>query len=127
MKIKVKPNQNERGITVIALVITVILLIILTVVVIRGITGEESILKVSETATEEYNVLQYKEQIEALRENIILKYEITGERITLEKLAREMNKEATWIKSAVANVAADEASRTTNDDIIVTTIDGYVF
>ena len=65
MNIKGKPKQNDRGITVIALTITVILLIILTVVVIRGITGEESILKVSETATEEYNVLQYKEQIEA--------------------------------------------------------------
>ncbi len=135
MKNKVKPNkqganppfinhtQNERGITLIALIVMIILLVILTMVVIRGITGEEGIIEVSTTATEEYNILQYKEQIEALRENIILKYEMTGEKLSLEKLAREMETNTTWIKKAVANTDKDIS----NEDIIVTTIDGYIF
>ncbi|MCI9365638.1 MAG: hypothetical protein HFJ54_03350 [Clostridia bacterium] len=120
-----KPNKSDRGITLIVLVVTVILLIILTVVSIRAIAGEEGIIRVSSEATEDYNILQYKEQIEQLRESIILKAEITGENIKLEKIAREMSKEATWIKSAVANVKEGVAEL--NDDIIVTTTDGYIF
>ena len=92
MKNKVKPNkqgsklpsikhtQKEQGITLIAFAVTIILLILLAAVSIKAITGEESILKVSSNATEDYNILQYKEQIEQLRESIILKAEMTGER-----------------------------------------------
>jgi len=138
MKNKVKPNTNkaikspfisctskEQGITLISLIVAIIILIILAVVSIRGLTGEESIIKVSETATEDYNILQYKEQIEQLRESIILKSEISGESINLDKLAREMSKATTWIKSAIANVSG--STDELNDDIIVTTTDGYIF
>ncbi|MCI9366626.1 MAG: hypothetical protein HFJ54_09165 [Clostridia bacterium] len=118
-------KTKENGITLIALIVTIVLLVVLTAVVIKGITGEEGIIEVSTTATEDYNILQYKEQIEALRESIILKAEVTGERITLEKLAKEMAKEATWIKSAIANVS--ESANDINDDIIITTTDGYIF
>jgi len=125
MNIKVKPKQNETGITLIALIVTVILLLILSMVTIRSVTGEASVIKQSKTATEEYNILQYKEQIEQLRESIILEVEIAGESINLDKLAREMAKEATWVKSAIANVK--EGTNGINDDIIVTTTDGYIF
>jgi len=133
-----KPNKNkaakwpfisctsrEQGITLISLIVAIIILIILAAVSIRGIAGEESIIRVSETATEDYNILQYKEQIEQLRESVILKSEISGESINLDKLAREMLKEATWIKSAIANVSGSTDGL--NDDIIVTTTDGYIF
>jgi len=121
---KPKPNnQTERGITLIALVVSVIILIILAVVSIKGLTGEESIIKVSETATEDYNILQYKEQIEQLRESIILKYEMSGENLSLDKLSKEMEANTTWIKRATANTDKD----VNNEDIVVVTTDGYIF
>ena len=118
-------TQNESGITLIALIVSIIILILLAAVSIKWVTGQEGILKVSSDATEDYNILQYKEQIENLRESIILKSEIAGESINLEKLTREMSKEATWIKSAIANVK--EGSGELNNDIIVITTDGYIF
>lgn len=118
-------RNKENGITLIALIVSVIILIILATISLKAITGEESVIKVSSDATEDYNIIQYKEQIEQLRESIILRSEIAGERLTLDKLAREMGKEATWIKSAIANVS--EGTNDINDDIIVTTIDGYIF
>lgn len=135
MKIKVEPNsrgvvtpfinhtKKEQGITLIALAVMIVILLLLTAVVIKGITGEEAILKVSQTATNEHNIIQYKEQVSALRDSIILKYEMTGQSLNLEKLAREMNQETTWIKRAVANLDKEE----TNEDIVVETVDGYVY
>lgn len=115
--------KNERGITLIALAVAIIIMILLTAVVIKAITGEEAILKVSMEQTNEHNIIQYKEQVSALRDSIILKYEMTGQNLNLEKLAREMNQETTWVKRAVANIDKEE----TNEDIVVETVDGYVY
>ncbi len=41
----------------------------------------------------------------------------------MQKLAEEMNKETIWVKSASANVNRED----TNDDIIVTTVEGYMY
>ena len=51
--------------------------------------------------------------------------EITGESINIEKLVREMSKEAIWIKSAIANIK--DSTSELNNDIIVITTDGYIF
>ena len=119
----IKHTQNEQGITLIALIVTIIILILLAAVSLKAITGEEGILKVSTDATEDYNILQYKEQIEQLRDSIILKYEMTGQNLTLERLAKEMEQETTWVKRATANTDKD----INNEDILVATIDGYIF
>ena len=66
---------------------------------------------------------EYKEQLEQLRDSIILKYELTGENLTLERLAKEIEAETTWIKRATANTDKD----INNEDIIVITTDGYIF
>ncbi len=120
---KEKPNKREGGITLISLIIMVIILVILSAVAIRAITGEGRIIETSVGATEEYNILQYRERIETLRESIIMEYEMIGKEINLEKLAKEMDKETTWVKSATANID----TTITNEDIIIKTTDGYVF
>lgn len=115
-------KQNENAITMIALIVMVIILIILVSVSLRMLT-DDKIINVASDSVNDYNIIQYREQIENLRESIILQYETEGKEITLAKLANEMEKETTWIKSAVANVNQDA----TNDDIIVTTDTNYVF
>ena len=85
MKIKVRPNhyalikgyinstqksyefkktREERGITLIALLVTIILLVILVGVTVSQITGDEGIIVGTEEAVDDYKYQQYKEQIE---------------------------------------------------------------
>ena len=48
---------------------------------------------------------------------------MTGQNLTLERLAKEMEQETTWVKRATANTDKD----INNEDILVATIDGYIF
>ena len=60
MKTKVK--QQERGITLIALVITIIVLLILAAISIATLTGENGILTKAETAKRQTEIEEAKEQ-----------------------------------------------------------------
>ena len=136
---KVKPNKNalmngsinctqksrktgkikeERGLTLIALIVMTIILVILSAVAIRGITGDEGIIVGTETATENYVIEQYREQIQQLVQSIILKDSLVGKITTVTSMAEDMEEED-WIKSAVPNEE--------NGDIIVTVDAGYIY
>ena len=54
---KAKPINSERGITLVALLITIIILVVLSAVVIRSITGNESLIKSTETVAEDYKII----------------------------------------------------------------------
>ena len=139
MKIKVRPNhyalikgyinstqksyefkktREERGITLIALLVTIILLVILVGVTVSQITGDEGIIVGTEEAVDDYKYQQYKEQIEQLVHSIILADSLAGRTTTVTSMAEDMENES-WIKSAVPN----EESK----DIIVTVQEGYVY
>ena len=139
MNIKVRPNKNalmngyinctqksrktckikeERGLTLIALIVMTIILVILSAVAIRGITGDEGIIVGTETATENYVIEQYREQIQQLVQSIILKDSLVGKITTVTSMAEDMEEEE-WIKSAVPNEE--------NGDIIVTVDAGYIY
>lgn len=62
-------EKNEKGITLIALVITVIVLLILAGVAIATLTGENGILSKTDTAKQETTKQEVKEkvQVEVLR------------------------------------------------------------
>ena len=62
-----KSLGKERGITMIALVITIIVLIILAGISIAAITGDEGIIKKGDKAKEETEISQYKEKLEVIR------------------------------------------------------------
>ena len=64
--------KEEKGITLIVLLVTVILLVILTSVAIVQITGDEGIITSTEVAVDEYDYQQYKERLEQLAHGIIL-------------------------------------------------------
>ena len=81
---KKKLTKNEKGITLVALIITIIVLLILAVVSIRAITGD-NILGKSETAKEKYESAKSNEL------DILKNYEnnIGPEKVNIEKI---MNK-----------------------------------
>ena len=60
---KIKLKESEKGITLIALVITIIVLLILAAVSIAMLTGENGILKKASTAKEKHLIAQYEEEL----------------------------------------------------------------
>ena len=81
-------TKNEKGITLVALIITIIILLILAVVSIRAITGD-NILGKSETAKEKYESAKSNEL------DILKDYEnnIEPEKFDVQKV---MNKAYVW-------------------------------
>ena len=60
-------KKNEKGITLIALIITIIILLILAGITIALLTGENGILKRVATAREINDISKYKEKIYNIR------------------------------------------------------------
>lgn len=118
-----KLNQKEKGITLIALIITIVLLIILATVAVRSIVGEDSLIKSTETAANDYNIASYQEQLEAKVRQIIQEQAIKGEEASLLTIAEALQEEGTWI----ANIEINLDQLDTNDDIVVITKEGYTF
>ena len=72
---KVRPNKSsESGITLIALLVMIIIIVILAAITGKGLTGNEGLLSVAETAAEDHKIAVYKERINNnVRETIIAK------------------------------------------------------
>ena len=85
-----KINKN-KGITLIALVITIIVLLILAAVSIAMLTGENGILTQAQNAKKETSIAEEKEQI-ALAYNAV-KAEEKGGAVTADKLDKELEKD----------------------------------
>ena len=56
--------QKERGITLIALIISIIVVVLLVAITIKSITGDDPIIGISANTVEDHKVVSYKEQIE---------------------------------------------------------------
>ena len=70
-------RQKEKGITMIALVITIIVLIILAGISIAGISGENGIIKQGENAKRDTEIARYKSELEEIKhEKYAKKYTI---------------------------------------------------
>ena len=84
---KIKEKENEKGITLIALVITIIVLLILAAVSIAMLTGENGILKKASTAKEKHLIAQYEEEL-----NLCIMEMQTDElgTLTMEKLIEKL-------------------------------------
>ena len=87
-----KENQKQtKGITLIALVITIIVLLILAGVSIAMLTGENGILTQAQNAKKETSIAEEKELI-ALAYNAV-KAEEKGGAVTADKLDEELEKD----------------------------------
>ena len=89
--LKILKEKEEKGITLIALVITIILLLILAGVAIAQITGENGLFARAKQAKERTLIAQYKEKIELIREELQIADE-NYEPPTLTKLDNEFKR-----------------------------------
>ena len=85
--------------------------------------GDGGLISKTEATVQDYKIAAYQEQVEQEVRAEIISEQAIGKEIGIEEIAKKLGDETTWIKGAVANVKKE----TTNDDIIVTTVDGYIY
>ena len=85
---KIKFKESEKGITLIALVITIIVLLILAAVSIAMLTGENGILKKASTAKEKHQISEAKEKIELALQDLRIEEESKGNSLTKKELSK---------------------------------------
>ena len=88
-KLKESKLQSSKGITLIALVITIIVLLILVGVTIASITGENGILKRTSEAAKIHVVAEEKEKIRLAFLDLLASDMVDGNTITIEELKKE--------------------------------------
>ena len=120
---KKRRNPSENGVTLIALIVMIIILLILSVLVIRRITGNEGIIKTTGEVAITQEIQEYKERITEEVRAVVVKYAAIGEETGLEEIAEEIDEQTTWVKKTILNIG----TKTTNDDILVEVVEGYVF
>ena len=106
-------RENNKGITLVALVITIVILIIIASVTISITLGDNGLVTRTKDAKEQTYIGQYKEKIELVKADVGADNEGS---ITLANLNTALN-EKDWVNSAEIN----------NSMIVLTTNDGYVF
>ena len=114
-------KENNNGITLIALVITIVVLIILASITINIVIGKNGIIERGKQAKEQTIISQYKEKIEMIKIDVRLKYKCIE--ITLENLKNEFESDGQkyWV-NIVEQVLDSGIVK-----IKLTTRDGYVF
>ena len=119
---KGKQNKKEKGITLIALIITIALLLILAGIAIKTITGEANLIENTETVAKDYNIKSYQEEIKKSILETILEKASIGEEASLQDIGEAL-KEKEGIKEIQTNLSQTD----TNDDILMLTKEGYIF
>lgn len=114
-------KENNNGITLIALVITIVVLIILASITINVLIGKNGIIERGKRAKELTVISQYKEQIEMIK--IETKFKYKSMEITLENLKNEFESDSQKYWVNIVEQVVDSGI----EKIKLTTRDGYVF
>ena len=104
--------NNRKGITLIALVITIIVLLILAGVTIATLTGENGILKNASSAKVNTDIASIKEKAELVK-------------LGMETDIWSARSNAVIKRSQLVNAIKEEFSGSTKSGSVVTTTDGY--
>ena len=92
MRTKELKTRNERGVTLIALVVTIVVLLILAGVTIATLTGENGIIQRAVEAREKTEVATLEEKIKLITaESIINEYAGDSEEKTAQEIQNELN------------------------------------
>ena len=121
-------NYKEKGITLVALVVTIIILLILATIVIAGIINSRMIER-SKEAAELHKIEQYREAIELVRPELDIE---RSEGKTLQTSEEYLTKFKDKIKEQelfkdARRVDLVQNGTTKEDEIIVETKEGYVY
>ena len=114
-------KENNNGITLIALVLTIVVLIILASITINIVIGKNGIIERGKQAKEQTIISQYKEKIEMIKIDVRLKYKSIE--ITLENLKNEFESDGQKYWVNIVEQVLDSGI----EKIKLTTRDGYVF
>ena len=114
-------KENNNGITLIALVITIVVLIILASITINVLIGKNGIIERGKRAKELTVISQYKEKIEMIK--IEAKFKYKSIEITLENLKNEFESDGQKYWVNIVEQVVDSGI----EKIKLTTRDGYVF
>ena len=121
-KVKIDYLKEEKGITLIALLVMIVILILLSAVVIRGVT-QDRLIDTSMSVADEYNIQSYKEQIDQTVRSIILKDSASGKNTNIAGIAKDINDvETLWIKNAIAS-----DGKASKEDVVITVKEGYAY
>lgn len=116
-----KKSKSQKGITLIALVITIIILLILASISIAMLTGENGLITKAIKAKEETEINYYKEQIELTRNELKLQDENYASP-TIYKMEEALKKKE-WVNEAETGIIEDEGI----EKLKLTTQEGYIF
>jgi len=118
-----KNLKNQKGITLIALVITIIILLILAGISIQTLMGENGIINKASIAKEESKKAEYKEELELIVQELQIEQKtknITDKDYMDEYEEKIRNNERFKDKDA-------QITRKDKETILVTTKEGYVY
>ena len=87
-----KNKTNEKGVTLIALIVMIIVLVVIAAVIVRTITNKNGLISTTTKTAEDHTVASYKEQIMTKVQSSILSYTSKGQIIDLLQLATELNR-----------------------------------
>ena len=85
--------RKNKGITLIALIITIILLLILSSLAIATLTGENGLFARAKQAKENYSVSSAKEKLQLAISDLMVEQTSKGENLTKEDLPKINNNE----------------------------------
>ena len=102
--LKERKTKNQKGITLIALIITIVVLLILAVVTIRAVQGD-GIIEHAKNATQRYSKAQISESIETLKYQALLDSNGASSALTLDQINAQE-----WITNGSASAVQDEAT-----------------
>ena len=114
--------QSQRGITLIALMISIIIIVILVAVTIKTITGDHPIIGTSVETVEDHKIVSYKEQIEQTIHAKIVNKSMVGEIATTGDIEALLSKQD-WITATILNPTATAEA----GDTVIQTNEGYIF
>ena len=114
-------RENNRGITIIALVVTIIVLLILAGISIAAITGDNGIINKSDEARVETEIATYKEQLEVIKHGEYADDYTINLDDFLDKYAKAVQEDKMFREAK--EVTADHENKV----VIVVTKEGYRF
>ena len=118
--------RRERGITLIALIITIIILIILSAVTINNITGEHGLIDMATEAAVRTKIAEYQEELDQIgimttADNVFNKL---TEKEYLEKFQDKVNASELFKNKKSAEIMEEEGEK---EKLRIVTKEGYVF
>ena len=114
---------QERGITLIALVVTIIILLILIGVTLFQLSGEKGMFEIAKNARKQYEIEKYIEEIEIARGDIQVEKRRTE---TLDELVQKIKDDKIIEGGTISKVDEETAKAVTKEGYILTIKSGKV-